>query len=277
MNIFESLENLNVSEECFDDIVGLVEDLVSKTWDKYKESRAKMDDPEIKRIGDTPENQLTPEEKEKYYKVAGEHWKNSRLNTKAVNMRDKSEWESRGHNRKGETKGERNQRSADYRNPRYSGENGMYIKDRRAKQDAESGYNVAINKAIRRHNDKKISEALMEELMGIVEDIVSAIDKSSYSPKKKEELKREAEANKEKELHTLHNYKKLNGAKVPFDIELKRKETKNIKGEYETDERRAKGARSKFKELGMFDKGYEQARDRFQRALDVERKHNYNK
>ena len=53
------------------------------------------------------------------------------------------------------TKGERGQRAADYRNPRYSGENGMYIKDRRAEQDAESGYNIAINKAIRRHKGEK--------------------------------------------------------------------------------------------------------------------------
>ena len=30
MDIFESLENLNVSEECFEDIVGLVEDIVSQ-------------------------------------------------------------------------------------------------------------------------------------------------------------------------------------------------------------------------------------------------------
>lgn len=29
MNIFESLENLNVSEECFDEIMGIVENIVS--------------------------------------------------------------------------------------------------------------------------------------------------------------------------------------------------------------------------------------------------------
>lgn len=31
MNIFESLENLNVSEECFDEIMGLVEEYISET------------------------------------------------------------------------------------------------------------------------------------------------------------------------------------------------------------------------------------------------------
>ena len=30
MNIFESLENLNVSEECFNDIMGIVEELLSE-------------------------------------------------------------------------------------------------------------------------------------------------------------------------------------------------------------------------------------------------------
>ena len=30
MNIFESLENLNVSEECFNDIVGIVEELITE-------------------------------------------------------------------------------------------------------------------------------------------------------------------------------------------------------------------------------------------------------
>ena len=38
MNIFESLENLNVSEECFNDIVGLVEEYIQE---KYSVSRVK--------------------------------------------------------------------------------------------------------------------------------------------------------------------------------------------------------------------------------------------
>ena len=37
MNIFESLENLNVSEACFDDIIGMVESLVGKAAEKYGE------------------------------------------------------------------------------------------------------------------------------------------------------------------------------------------------------------------------------------------------
>ena len=120
---------------------------------------------------------------------------------------------------------------------------------------------------------KSRADEALEEAMELMEDIMTAIDKSNKSSNKKEELKKRAENNQEKELRTLHNYKKLEGSKVPLDIELKRKETKNTKGEHETDERRAKQARSKFKKLGMFDKGYEQARGRFQRALDVEREH----
>ena len=34
MDIFESLENLNVSEECFEDIAGLVEEYLNETSDK---------------------------------------------------------------------------------------------------------------------------------------------------------------------------------------------------------------------------------------------------
>ena len=37
MDIFESLENLNVSEECFDEIMGLVEEILSEsTWDQIE-------------------------------------------------------------------------------------------------------------------------------------------------------------------------------------------------------------------------------------------------
>ena len=37
MDIFESLENLNVSEECFDEIMGLVEAIISEsTWDQIE-------------------------------------------------------------------------------------------------------------------------------------------------------------------------------------------------------------------------------------------------
>ena len=35
MNIFESLENLDVSEECFDDILGLVEELLNEGSNLY--------------------------------------------------------------------------------------------------------------------------------------------------------------------------------------------------------------------------------------------------
>lgn len=118
-----------------------------------------------------------------------------------------------------------------------------------------------------------VSEECFNDIMGIVEDLLSTINKSNKSAKEKETLKKKAEDNQEKELHTLHNYKKMEGAKVPLDIQLKRKETKNSKGEHETDLRRALKARKEFKKVGMFDKDYEQKRDRFQRALDIERKH----
>ena len=45
MNIFESLENLNVSEECFDEIMGIVEEILgeSKVLAYSHEQRAKND------------------------------------------------------------------------------------------------------------------------------------------------------------------------------------------------------------------------------------------
>ena len=40
MSIFESLENLNVSEECFDDIVSIVEEIISENAvDDYYQDR----------------------------------------------------------------------------------------------------------------------------------------------------------------------------------------------------------------------------------------------
>lgn len=42
MNIFESLENLNVSEECFDDILSIVEDVVNEDLPSYIK-RKKLD------------------------------------------------------------------------------------------------------------------------------------------------------------------------------------------------------------------------------------------
>lgn len=35
MDIFESLENLNVSEECFEDIIGIVEAIINEVSDEY--------------------------------------------------------------------------------------------------------------------------------------------------------------------------------------------------------------------------------------------------
>ena len=41
MDIFESLENLNVSEECFDEIVGIVEEIINEvSIGKWKEAAA---------------------------------------------------------------------------------------------------------------------------------------------------------------------------------------------------------------------------------------------
>ena len=41
MDIFESLENLNVSEECYIDILNMVESIISETKKESKEKRDK--------------------------------------------------------------------------------------------------------------------------------------------------------------------------------------------------------------------------------------------
>lgn len=38
MNIYESLENLQVSEECFNDIMGIVEDIINEVSDEWKQA-----------------------------------------------------------------------------------------------------------------------------------------------------------------------------------------------------------------------------------------------
>ena len=43
MNIFESLENLNVSEECFNDIVGIVEEIINERNKENRKARRKWE------------------------------------------------------------------------------------------------------------------------------------------------------------------------------------------------------------------------------------------
>ena len=52
MNIFESLENLNVSEECFDEIMGIVEDIFSQI--KKVHGEPKYDDNEKEYVSQLP-------------------------------------------------------------------------------------------------------------------------------------------------------------------------------------------------------------------------------
>ena len=40
MNIFESLENLNVSEECFNSIINMVEEIINEVSDEWKQQCA---------------------------------------------------------------------------------------------------------------------------------------------------------------------------------------------------------------------------------------------
>ena len=155
MDIFESLENLNVSEECFNDIIDMVETLIDQVDKKYEMSpeKGKFYSKSYQDYKDA-EEKGDPSAEEKYKK-----WdRGIRLSGKVRGMQAETERQKRAEGKPvvdERTKGERGQRAADFRNPRYDGKNGMYIKDRRAQQDAESGYNIAINKAIRRHQGEK--------------------------------------------------------------------------------------------------------------------------
>ena len=66
MSIFEDLENLDVSEECFDDIMGIVEDIVS-TARKNLEDAKNKEDKYVKRVQKVvdakKENGTLPDEK----------------------------------------------------------------------------------------------------------------------------------------------------------------------------------------------------------------------
>lgn len=52
MSIFESLENLNVSEECFDDIMGIVEEIINELENKTVGSMYKKRQEAEKRADD---------------------------------------------------------------------------------------------------------------------------------------------------------------------------------------------------------------------------------
>ena len=107
-----------------------------------------------------------------------------------------------------------------------------------------------------------VSEECFDDIMGIVEGILGAIDKSNYSPEKKEQLKKKALDNDQKEWSSAvdremkqdPNYRgeTVTGHHTPYGIEdktidkviNKRGYTKNSKGEEKTQEKQLKGLES---------------------------------
>ena len=74
MNIFENLENLNVSEECFDEIMGIVEEVVNENvWATVMK---KYGEPEWK--NGKPKNKAA----ELFNKVQKNYWDNERTEKK---------------------------------------------------------------------------------------------------------------------------------------------------------------------------------------------------
>ena len=58
MDIFESLENLNVSEECFNDIMDMIEELLNTAFEEYNNmgDRARSLSPDNKELSDKADN-----------------------------------------------------------------------------------------------------------------------------------------------------------------------------------------------------------------------------
>ena len=61
MNIFESLENLPVSEECFEEIMGLVEETMNE--DRYVDTKTRKLTPEVEKSANAMINKLKPQER----------------------------------------------------------------------------------------------------------------------------------------------------------------------------------------------------------------------
>ena len=82
MDIFESLENLNVSEECFDEIIGLVEEYINEVSDDvaqgpWRKKKARTDELREKAICGTEQDRVKHEDAlldELKHKVKYDSW-----------------------------------------------------------------------------------------------------------------------------------------------------------------------------------------------------------
>ena len=158
MDIFESLENLNVSEECFDEIMGLVEEVIN--------------------------------EGENLLKIAAKHGASRNLKKRAYEQPSDTDGYGEYDEERGpmsvqappkgrgnlDTKNLRGQLKTDLRREEPSLDIGLQT---RREIDAKNGYRDAIKKSVERHEKKnKVSESLYNEIINrVYEDLSSLAQK----------------------------------------------------------------------------------------------------
>jgi hypothetical protein len=87
MDIFESLENLQVSEACFEDIVGLVEEYINELKNSTIEKT--LDAHRDRIMNATAKGESDPVDTEKYYKSTDRAEKRAREKGQAFSLTDR--------------------------------------------------------------------------------------------------------------------------------------------------------------------------------------------
>ena len=154
MNIFESLENLNVSEACFDDIIGMVEGFIEEGHNlKMLVNRAykdgKIDANKSVNLGN------------KAYRIPSSN---------DIHVDDEGNFNYDNITGKSSTKEGGGNIETDFRHKR----KGRNLEELRLKRlnDEKNEYRQATEKAKRKHAEK-VSEACFNEIMDMVEEIIS--------------------------------------------------------------------------------------------------------
>lgn len=179
MSIFEDLENLNVSEECFDDVIGTIKGLLNE-GDNLKGAvrRAYRN----KKIGVNKSVEL--ENKADRIPSSNDIHVNDEGDTDFSNLTGKTSTKSGLGELKTDMRREKNGRDEDELAAKRWG-------------DEKNKYRQAIAKAIRRHKEKGgVKESLVEELVEIVEAYINEIS---------DELAHAASAETTKRYYTARN------------------------------------------------------------------------
>lgn len=154
MDIFESLENLEVSESCFNDIMGILEELLLERNNENREKKEQWEN-KLNRISDKEKIKKTAEIKAEANREKEARNKAYNYSNSAVNPKDPMDYEI-----------------------------GMAYSDsyHNDADDAQDRKNSLIQKFSKKFKNRRIEECF-DEIMGIVEDILSE-DIENYIIKK---------------------------------------------------------------------------------------------